>query len=77
MVVCVVNPGEKSHAMHYELKIVFSEVHRACSCCLNINVSLGLNQQSGTVTRSLAAQLPAVRHLFNLHGTFKTASPQG
>jgi len=64
--------------MHYEFKIIFSaEFCGACSCCLNINVSLELNQQSTTVTRSPAAQLSAVRHPFHSHGTFKVACPQG
>lgn len=72
------NPGDqKSHAMHYELEMTFTaEVCAACSCCLNINISLELNQQSGTVTRSLATQLSAVRLPFHLHGAFKTVSPQ-
>lgn len=63
--------------MHYELGMTFAtEVSVACSCCLNINISLELNQQSGTVTRSLAAQILAVRLPFHLHGAFKTVSPQ-
>lgn len=64
--------------MRYELKIILSaEGHSTCSCCLNINISLELNQQSSALTRSPTAQLSAVRCPFHLHGTFKAASPQG